>query len=78
MATKTLEQIFGFCAVQAESVEDFYNRYYRHDRYKGRGEDYAAAVLASGKADMRTFGVTIVDSKSSVTGCTVAFLGGSN
>lgn len=67
--------MFEECRVKAESVEDFLERYYRYDRYRGRGEDYAAVVLASHKEDFAKQGYTIISRFESVTGNVVAYFG---
>lgn len=70
------KDIFAEYAVEASSLEDFLNRYYRHDRYKGRGEEYAAAVLKSNSEYLEKYGIAWIDSKSSATGATVSYIAG--
>lgn len=55
------------------SVKDFLNRYYKPDRYTGRGEEYAAALLASYEKDVEDCGYTIISHHDSVTGGVVAY-----
>jgi len=43
-------------AVEADSVEDYLDRYYKPERYTGRGEEYAAALLKSYKEDVEATG----------------------
>jgi len=62
-------------AVPASSIADFLERYYRPDRYHGRGEDYAACLLASHEHDFQTYGYDIISRHDSVTGQVVAFFG---
>jgi hypothetical protein len=64
---------FANCRVQAASVADFLDRYYKHDRYRGRGADYAAAVLASHQRDFERDGYDIISRHESVTGEVVAY-----
>jgi len=64
---------FAENAVQAESLEDFYTRYYQHDRYAGRGQEYVEACLKSGREELEKYGYTIITHQSSVTGQTVAY-----
>lgn len=64
--------------VTAESVEDFLERYYKPDRYHGRGEEYAAVLLASHQADFEQHGYDIISHHDSVTGQVVAFYGSTN
>jgi len=59
--------------VEAESVADFLERYYRPDRYHGRGEDYAAAVLASHEKHFEKHGYDIISRHESMTGKVVAY-----
>lgn len=42
-----LKTAFLVYHVEANSVADFLARYYKPERYTGRGEDYAACLLAS-------------------------------
>jgi len=67
--------MFEECKVEAKSVADFLERYYRHDRYRGRGEDYAAVVLASHKKDFAEQGYTIISRYESITGQVIAYFG---
>jgi len=67
--------MFEDCRVEAKSVEDFLKKYYRHDRYHGRGDDYASVVLASHKRDFTEQGYTIISRHESVTGEVVAYFG---
>jgi hypothetical protein len=61
--------------VEAASVEDFLDRYYKPERFRGRGEDYAASLLASYTADLERDGYVIVSHHDSITGRVVAFFG---
>lgn len=56
-----------------ETVEAFLNRYYRPDRYTGRGDDYAASLLASYRHEFVERGFVFISHHDSVTGRTVAF-----
>lgn len=62
-------------AVPAASVEDFLSRYYKADRYTGRGEEYAAVLLDSCRADYEKFGVCWCSHFDSVNGQVCAFYG---
>lgn len=53
------------------SVAEFLDKYMRHDRYKGRGDDYAAAVLESHESDIDKFGNTLISRHESRTGETI-------
>jgi hypothetical protein len=58
--------------VEAASVAEFLDRYYRPERYKGQGEEYAAVLLASHEKDFRENGYDIISHHDSVTGKVVA------
>jgi hypothetical protein len=61
--------------VDAESLEDFCLRYYKPDRYMGRGQDYATAVLKSQRRDMGIFGFALINRHESITGKNVVWRG---
>ena len=61
--------------VEAESVKDFLERYYRPDRYHGRGEDYAASLLASHEAYFERHGYDVISRHDSVMGKVVVYFG---
>lgn len=61
--------------VQATSVADFLERYYKPDRYHGRGEEYAVVLLASHEADFACDGFDIISHYDSTTGQYVAYFG---
>lgn len=67
--------LFADCAVTAESVANFLDHYYKPDRYRGRGPEYAATLLASHEADFARDGFDLISHHDSVTGKTVAFFG---
>ena len=62
--------------VRAASVEDFLNRYYKPDRFHGRGADYAAALIASHIKDYQDYGYDFISHHDSVTGEIVAWAEG--
>ena len=59
--------------VQAENVESFLQQYYKHDRYKARGNEYAKACLGSANEDIEKYGYAMITHHSSVTGETVTY-----
>mgnify|MGYP001593244694 CR=1 FL=1 len=73
--TETKNDLFRDCQVSADNVADFLLRFYKSERYHGRGEDYAAALLASHEADFANDGFDVISRHDSVTGKTVAFYG---
>lgn len=54
------------------SVEQFLAKYYKPERYGGRGKDYADALLASYKAEMKSTGFTYISRHDSKTGDVVS------
>lgn len=60
---------------EAASVADFLDRYYKPDRYRGRGEEYAAGLLASHQQDFAKHGYDLISRHDSVTGQAVAYFG---
>lgn len=60
-------------AVQADSVADFLERYYKPDRYHGRGEESAARLLANYENDVVEMGCTWISHHDSVTGKIVSY-----
>jgi len=58
-----------------KTVAEFLDRYYRKDRYIGRGEDYAAYLLKSNEDDFKAYGVDWISRHDSLTGEVVAFYG---
>ena len=71
-----LQSLWSKSAVRADSVEDFCNRFYRMDRFAGRGEEYKAIVLASQREDLAKNGFCCISCHDSCTGLSVAWFGG--
>jgi len=67
--------MFEECRVSATSIKDFLARYYKPDRYTGRGEEYARILEASHQADFDRDGYDIISHYDSVTGQVVAYFG---
>lgn len=57
----------------ADSVADFLERYYKRDRYHGRGEESAARLLAIYQNDVVEMGCTWISHHDSVTGEIVSY-----
>jgi hypothetical protein len=57
------------------TVEEFLARYYKRDRYTGRGNEYAAILLESHTRDFETNGFDIISHHDSNTGEVVSFYG---
>ena len=66
-------EVFRKYAVKACSVSDFLDRYYKPDRYRGRGADYAAGLLRSYQDDAARDGWIMISCHDSVTGKIVAY-----
>ena len=62
-------------AVQANSIEDFLDRYYKPQRFRERGEKYAAVLIASHQADFDHYGYDFISHHDSVTGRVVSWFG---
>jgi hypothetical protein len=67
--------LFYSARVEAESIADFLERYYKPDRYHGRGEDYAAILLASYQENYESNGYKAISHHDSATGRTVSYFG---
>lgn len=61
--------------VQAESVEDFLERYTKPQRHNGRGEEYEKARIKSYSEQLKKDGYTIMSKHESVTGEIVSYYG---
>lgn len=55
------------------SVEDFLARYYRPERYTGRGEQYATGLLASYRRELNERGHVFISRHDSVTARVVSY-----
>lgn len=75
MNNQQLSERFRQHAVEATSVEDFLNRYYRGDRYTGRGKEYAACLRANYERNFQCDGWTFISKHDSNTGRVVAYFG---
>jgi len=73
----TVSEVFKDVAVtDVCTVAEFLDRYYKPDRYTGRGEEYAAAVLESHVHGFEIYGVDWISRHDSMTGQVVSFYGG--
>lgn len=62
-------------AVEADSVADFLARWYKPNRYTGRGAEYAAALLASYQRQFAEQGFCHMSHHDSVRGQVTAWYG---
>lgn len=56
-----------------KTVKELLDKYYRPDRYTGRGEEYAAVLVASHTKDYENDGYTIISHHDCVLGVPVFF-----
>lgn len=66
--TKPLPERVKSGLVEAKNLDDFLDTYYKHDRYKGRGADYAAAIRQSAQGYIDKHGYTMISHHDNVTG----------
>lgn len=72
---KSIKELFSkYIVKDCDSVETFVEQYYKHERFRGRGEEYAKLIIASQKEDLREDGICIISHHESVTGEIVAFI----
>jgi hypothetical protein len=64
-------------ATGIETVAQFLDRFYKPDRYTGRGAEYASTLLASHELDFITTGYDLISHFDSVTGEQVVLIYGS-
>jgi hypothetical protein len=74
---QTLAEIslFGYARQEADGVADFLERYYKPERYHGRGQKYADGLLASYEQMHRMTGYIHISKHDSVTGRVVSWFG---
>ena len=61
--------------VEADSVEDFLNKYYKPERYTDRGEEYAQYLLQQYKEELKEKGYCFISGHDCVMGRAVAYYG---
>ena len=66
---------FSKYAVEANSLEEFCDRYHRHGAYHDRGEEYMKADYEHHKEEMERDGFTFIPQGSSTTGGVVSYYG---
>ena len=50
------------------TVREFVEKFQKHERLHGRGDDYAECVIASSEDQFRLHGYTIISRHESITG----------
>lgn len=74
MIATTTYELFRDCKVNdVKTLPEFLNRYYKPDRYKGRGAEYAAAVLATHVENFKVHGVSWISKYGYIAGEVVSF-----
>ena len=69
----TTEEMLRSRAVKVESIEDFLNKYYKFERYRGRGPEYADVLLTSYKKRVKEDGCCFISRHDSTTGEIVSY-----
>ena len=64
-----------YAVTEVKTVSEFLARYYKQQRYAGRGEDFASALLKSHEEDFAKDGVDWISRYDSNTGEIVSFYG---
>jgi len=59
--------------VQATSIQDYLDKYYKRDRYTGRGEEYAKVLLTSYQEEYAARGYICTSHHDNVTGEMIAW-----
>lgn len=75
MTQITGQNIDRLIAIGCTDIANFLETYYRHDRYKGRGEEYAASLLASTQERFEQYGHTLISRHDSTLGQAVWYYG---
>jgi hypothetical protein len=70
---KDIKEIMRKYQVNAESVEDFCNRYYLKRAFTDRGSEYVQAVLETAHKDIEKYGYCLITRHDSVIGETVTY-----
>ena len=60
-------------AVNADSLEEFLEKYTKHERHAGRGSEYVAVRIKSHQEDIDKSGFTFITHHDSKSGETVAY-----
>lgn len=61
--------------VEAESVEDYLNRHYRPERFRGRGEEYATRLIASYQRELEQYGYCLTSHHDTIYGRAIVWYG---
>lgn len=72
MKTTSYES-FKKYVVEASSLEEFLEKYTKHDRHAGRGPEYVNARTKSHQEDIDKYGFTFITHHNSKSGETVSY-----
>lgn len=72
---KDLKEVYRKYEVEADSVEDFLNKYTKPSRNEQRCADYQEARVKSHTGDLNKYGYTFITHHDSVTGECVSYYG---
>jgi hypothetical protein len=71
----SLYETFKKYQVEANSVEDFHNKYHKESRYTDRGKEYMECVIKTSYEELEKDGFTFITHHDSKTGETVSYYG---
>lgn len=63
-----------FIATDCKTVEEFLDKYYKHDRFWGRGEEYAGCLISSHQHDVLDYGYDLISRHDCVLGRAAYFV----
>ena len=69
------ENFKKYIVSDVSSISEFCNRYYKDNRYNGRGKEYAACCLKSNIEHFNKYGYTFITHHDSRTGEVVSYYG---
>jgi len=67
------ENFKKYQVTDCKTLEDFLKKYYKEDRYFGRGEEYAKSLLEFHQEYLNDYGYDFISRHDSVTGRIVSF-----
>lgn len=73
MTTPGYEWLEKYAVTDCKTLDEFMNRYYKHSRYRGQGEEHAHNLFQSHRKDLLELGVDWISNHDSNTGEIVAF-----
>ncbi len=70
---ETYELFKEYAVKDCDDLKSFLEKYYKHERYQGRGEEYADNLFRSHRMDLLRYGCDWISHHESVTGKIVSF-----